>query len=342
MTEKHLLNDLLEKVLNERKGSFVTLSTYVWELKISKKIMDYFVDKYIEDVGVDELYEFFNIVRFKDNGQLLSSKYIKSMRTLLRATYKKALFSDYINYNPFDYDFKLPKARAAIATDRIISDDDLEKLLVACKSNDRFGIIIPILLLTGMRIGELLGLYWSDIDYERNIIYIKRAAVRNYIEKSDGKIVRVDDMIGDTKTRCSVRELPVINQQVIDLLLEWKDHINSYPKLAEKIIENKNENLIFVNYQGRVMNYNTLYKELQDFLKKNNLEHCGILFHKLRHCYATSMVDCGIDINIISKLLGHKNITTTAMTYAKVRLEPKIKAVQVHEQYIHKTLKALK
>ena len=183
-----------------------------------------------------------------------------------------------------------------VATERIITNDDLGKLIIACKTNTRFSIMIPVLLLTGLRIGELLGLYWSDIDFERHIINVKRAAIRNYIEKPDGKIIRVDDIVGNTKTRCSIRELPV-NQQVIDLFIEWKSIVNSDVKLLERINRNNNQNLIFVNYHGKIMNYNTIYKELQELLKTNNLKHCGILFHKLRHCYATSMVDCGIDIS---------------------------------------------
>lgn len=90
MNEKHLLNDLLNKVLEERKNSFTTLGTYEWERKISKKITDYFEDQYVEDVGVDELYTFFNTVRFKENGELLSDKYLKAIRMLLKALYKKS------------------------------------------------------------------------------------------------------------------------------------------------------------------------------------------------------------------------------------------------------------
>ncbi len=338
MVKKHLFNELLNKVLLERKNSFTTLATYDWEKKISKKALMYFEDQYIEDVGCDELYAFFNTVRFKDNGELLSDKYLKAIRMLLKALYKKAVFLGYVRLNPFDYDFKMPKGNIPEATDRIISDTDIKKLLSVIPTNDRFNFIIPILLLTGLRIGELLGLYWSDVDFQNNILYIKRATTRKYIEK-DGEIIKLGDTIGKTKTQCSVRELPV-SQLVMDLLIEWKQYINSIPNLTEKIIYNKTENLVFVNYRGNIINYNTLYKDLQEFLMKNGLQHCGILFHKLRHCYATNMVDCGVDINIISKLLGHRNITTTANTYIKVNLEPKKKAVKLHENYMSDLLKA--
>lgn len=232
----------------------------------------------------------------------------------------------------------MPKGNIPIATDRIISNTDIKKLLSIVHTNRRFKIIIPILLLTGLRIGELLGLYWSDIDFVNNVLYIKRATTRKYIEKN-GEIIQLGDTIGRTKTQCSVRELPVC-QLVIDLLIEWKEHINSIPNLSEKIKQKKTENLVFVKYKGNIINYNTLYKELKAFLKKHGLQHCGILFHKFRHCYATNMVDCGVDINVISKLLGHRNITTTANIYTKINLEPKKKAVELHENYMSNLLKA--
>lgn len=198
MNEKHLLNDLLNKVLEERKNSFTTLGTYEWERKISKKITDYFEDQYVEDVGVDELYTFFNTVRFKENGELLSDKYLKAIRMLLKALYKKAVFLGYVRLNPFDYDFKMPKGNIPIATDRIISNTDIKKLLSIVHTNRRFKIIIPILLLTGLRIGELLGLYWSDIDFVNNVLYIKRATTRKYIEKN-GEIIQLGDTMVEQK-----------------------------------------------------------------------------------------------------------------------------------------------
>lgn len=71
-----------------------------------------------------------------------------------------------------------------------------------------------------------------------------------------------------------------------------------------------------------------------NFLKNNDLQHCGILFHKLRHCYATNMLDSGVDINVISKLLGHINLSTTCNIYVKVNLQLKVEAVKNHSNYI--------
>jgi len=200
-------------------------------------------------------------------------------------------------------------------TERIISEDDLKKLIRVIQPNQRWKIMIPILLLTGLRIGELIGLYWSDIDFENSIININRAVSMGYAEK-DGVIIKLGSVISKTKSEDSVRELPV-STYVMKYFNEWKEKMKNNSEWLRKIKQKGNEKLVFPNYYGNMINYSTLYTELKEFLETHNLEHCGIVFHKLRHCYATHLVDCGIDINVVSKLLGHKNITTTANTYVK-------------------------
>ena len=211
----------------------------------------------------------------------------------------------------------------------------MKKLLEVIDENPKWQVMIPVLLLTGLRIGEFLGLYWSDIDYQQKIIYVTRAISKKYIETSEGKIICLGVQAGNTKTEQSVRELPV-SDEVLDILKCWHNHIVGDTKWMKRIKEQKNHNLVFPNYMGRITKYNTIYKELKAFLKKHDLGHCEIMFHKFRHCYATHLVDCGVDINVISKLLGHKNITTTAAVYAKVNIEPKIEAIKLHSKYINK------
>ncbi|WMJ22715.1 site-specific integrase [Paludicola sp. MB14-C6] len=328
----HKFNDVLNEILELRKYSYKSLGTYLWEVKISKKIVNYFESYNIEDVNISVLTHFFNKIRYKKDGTLYSEKYMKEIKSLVNATLKQGIICNYINVNPFDLGFKMPFCKKYKPTARIVSNKDLEKLFKVLHTNKRFEVVIPILLLTGMRIGELCALKWTDIDFNNNIIHINNATSRLYSEK-DGEIINNGYHILDTKTEASVRDLPVCDT-VLELLMRWKNHIRVYPNLSNMIIENKTENIIFVNYHGKVMNYDTLYKSLMDFLRKYDLQHCGILFHKLRHCYATHMLDSGVDINVISKLLGHINVSTTCNIYIKVNLQPKVQAVKCHSNYI--------
>ena len=141
----------------------------------------------------------------------------------MQAVFNTAMQDGYIDKDPL-YKFKIPTGSMPNSTERLISKTDLEKLFIAIQEKERFKIIIPILLLTGMRIGELLALRWSSIDYENQIIRVKEAVKTKYIEKN-GKVIHDGQMLGKPKTISSIREIPV-NEQVLQLFDIWKEYLN--------------------------------------------------------------------------------------------------------------------
>lgn len=87
--QKHNLLVVLEEVLEYRKTTFSTLATYQWEKKVSKKITNYFSrETYIEDLTVKNIRDFFSSIRFKENGELMSTKYLKSVKTIMQAVFQ--------------------------------------------------------------------------------------------------------------------------------------------------------------------------------------------------------------------------------------------------------------
>lgn len=327
---KYLFNDILLKNLDNRKRNYRSLQTHLWELKLSKKITSHFQDKYIDDISSEDIYDFFDSIRYKDNGELYSEKYLKSIKSILNSTFNYALDIEIINKNPIKHNFKLPYCKKYNPKNRIVSEPTLKKLFNALHNNKRFKIMIPFILLTGMRIGEVCALRWSNIDFVKNTIKINNAISRRYcINKGEIKSLEYD--ISDTKTYSSVREIP-LTEPVRLLLQNWKFNIEINPKWKKAIKENGNTDLVFPNYRGRVINYNTLYKEFKNFLKKYEIE--DVLFHKLRHNYATDMLIADVDIAVISQLLGHSHISTTCNIYIKDDIRPKITASQKHIKYL--------
>ena len=130
-----------------------------------------------------------------------------------------------------------------------------------------------------MRIGELLALRWSSIDYENQIIRVKEAVKTKYIEKN-GKVIHDGQMLGKPKTISSIREIPV-NEQVLQLFDIWKEYLNKKSFCLKKQKENNLEDIIFVNMHGKLMCYNTLYKELKLFLK-------SIICSIVAYCFISS------------------------------------------------------
>lgn len=338
--QKHLFNQILNLELDERENRYTKLTTTIWERKISKKIFDFFDMKYVEEVDEIMLNRFFSIVRYKENGEMISDKYMKAIISLVKSVLKKSFMRGYITINPFDYDYKPPKGRIPEPTKRFIDDTDLKHLLNAVTTNKRLATIIPILLLTGLRIGELLALYWSDIDFENKQISVNKSVICNYQKTPTGEIIKNGMTIANAKTKSSNRIVPV-NDAVLNLLRNWLIYRDERAGWKDLIIKCDNINLVFPNYAGKIMNENSLYKELIDFLKANHLENCSFVFHKLRHCYATHMLDSGVDIDVISKLLGHKSITTTANVYVNVSMLPKVAALKKHDKYLQKNLPEL-
>lgn len=329
---KHLFNNYYLDVLKQRRAQYKTAKTYVWQLECSQRLLKYFEGYYLEDMCIKTVQEFFDTIRFKPNGELYSERYLKALKSFMNYTFIKAVKDELLVVNPFNQDFIMPYTKRTSSIDRFIMDKDLKLLFGALKENSRFAILIPFLLVTGIRIGEMCALQWNDLDIENNMIYIRNGTTPKYVFDNDHlKPKQCGVMLTDPKTESSIRKIPVnpIAFKCIDM---WKVHIKSRTTLEDRIRANRSEKMIFVNYYGRVMNAKTLSKKLREFLDKHGL--FGVTFHKLRHTFATQLVDADVELNIIKELLGHNSIMTTSKFYAKVNDQPKINAIQKHYAHI--------
>ena len=338
MEKKHYFIDLLSDVLDERKLTYKSLRTASWEKNVSKRTFCYFKGIYAEDIDEKLLNRFFSHIRFKDSGELYSDKYLKAVYSIVKAATKRAFLKGYIKSNPFEYGLARPKGKPTMGKLRHVENHDLKIILKECKNDNRFRFVLPILLLTGLRVGELLGLYWSDIDFDNHTITIEREVSDNYIELPNGDFVKQGVRILPPKTGSSVRTLPV-SSQVLELFREMLA-FRDLPENADwkkRIVDNNNLTLCFPNGAGKLTNYSTLYDSLMDFLKKKRLDCTNLSFHKLRHNYATDLLEAGVDIAVISQLLGHSSIETTVNTYiADDNLEIKKTAIKKQAKLISK------
>jgi integrase len=166
--------------------------------------------------------------------------------------------------------------------------------------------------------GELLGLYWSDIDEINRVIHVRRAVGLEYEEDDNGVFTNCKAEICGTKSKSSVRDVPT-SAEVILTLNEWKQYLSNQPKIVEAIKNNGNKDLVFPNKYGKVRNYQGLRKQFDRFLDANGLAEFDITLHRLRHTYATIAREAGVGIDSISHLLGHKDIGVTSDVYVTPR-----------------------
>ena len=159
-----------------------------------------------------------------------------------------------------------------------------------------YGIILC--LYTGLRIGELLSLQWSDIELQKRIVYVSKTCRDYWINKEYVKV------IDTTKTETSERII-VFPKQLLPILKLMKQN-------------NKSGYVVDGNtkYGAEVRSYQRTFERI---LKKLGIEHKG--FHSLRHTFATRALECGMDVKTLSVTLGHKNPTITLKRYAHSMIE---------------------
>lgn len=150
----------------------------------------------------------------------------------------------------------------------------------------RYMIIAAIY--TGMRIGELMALEWSDIDYKNKLIKITKSY--SYI----------DDKIKAPKTESSKRVIR-ISQKLLDILDQLRANHQKY---------------VFMSKQGKVPTTNAANKVLKKQLKKLEIKKDHFHFHSLRHTHVALLLYKGVPLYAISKRLGHSNMSITADVYA--------------------------
>lgn len=212
-----------------------------------------------------------------------------------------ALKWQYIPYNPCA---RISPPKEEIE-DIIYLDEIQSKYLMQLLQAEKgiYRRAISLLLLTGMRRGELLGIEWQDVDFNAKTIYVHQTS--QYLP-SQG----IYDESPKTK---SSKRLIIISAQVISLLqeqLEWQQRqFHAAPDRWQ------NSGRIITDEHGAPMHPDRLTRWFGKFVKKTDLP-TGLHLHSLRHTYATLCIANGVPITAVSSQLGHANVAITARIYA--------------------------
>lgn len=192
----------------------------------------------------------------------------------------------------------------------IFEKSDQVTLINSLQSNichKNFGILLTIH--TGLRIGELCALRWSDINFDTQLLHINKTMIRTYTKEDGSKL-----NITAPKTRSSIRTIP-LNKWIMQYAVLLRGSDNEYIVTGkEKYIE-PNKYRLYYNRQ----------------LKDLDLPHRK--FHSLRHTFATRCIECGCDYKSLSELLGHSNVSITMNLYVHPQLELKRKCVELLADY---------
>ena len=281
---------------------------------LETRLLPYFGRFYINKIRPTDIMKFYDLlekdtqlVRKQGNNgaktkKPLSGKTILEHHRLLRAMLHKAVYWQLIISNPAER-VQPPKARKP---KRRYYDDEqckilLQNLSLLGEDQIKYKVAIILTIFTGVRLGELMGLEWQDIDLKTGIVSINRSS--QYLADK-GVFTKTP------KTESSIREV-AIPDFVVSLLEQYKLWYDEQKSFCGELWTDSNR--LFVQADGKPMHPSTVSKWFIKYVGQIGLP--VINFHGLRHTNATLLISQNIDVAVVAARLGHAQITTTFNFY---------------------------
>ena len=203
-----------------------------------------------------------------------------------------------------------------------LSAEEMQKVFEALRGTK---LELPVLVAAfyGFRRGEVLGLKWDAIDFERGTISVIRTVTTITL---DGKQTEIEQQ--SAKTKSSLRTLPLIGS-FREYFLQVKEAQELNKQICGNCYNHEYDGFVFVDELGERMRANYLTSAFPKFLESHGLRR--MRFHDLRHSCASLLLANGVPLKHIQEWLGHSDFTTTANIYAHLDYKSKITSAQAME-----------
>ena len=316
---KSYLSDFLTGYIFNVKKNVLKPSSFDREVRTSNLI-----NKYIGNYTFEQLSTPFIqtelINKLKDDNYSYST--IHKVYVLLNECLQYAVDTDKLDKNPCRLVKQPPKKMFEKKEIRWLSEDEIKlfKEQAVCKyktGNDRYiyGLPISLIIYTGLRCGELAALKWSDIDFENKKIYVRKNIVTVYDYEDTERKTRKVNLQASTKTS---------EGRTIPLIKSAEDILNSIKSKYQEI----NSDGFIINNSDKMVHVDTISDSYTNIAKTAGIENpLGI--HTLRHTFASLLIKKGVDIKIVSDILGHKDVSFTYNIYVHILEEQKTQAMSL-------------
>lgn len=253
---------------------------------------------------------------------------VKSINKMLKAALNQAVIERFIVTNPCNH-ITLPKVSPKEEVEIFTVEEQLK--FVKATDGHRHRALFLLDLGTGLRISELVGLRWSDID-TKNLELTVNQIIRREPQldlktgsKVDGLKTAFEE--GTPKTASSKRTVPILPALIKELKLHQIMQNGEKLTAGELYVDN---DLVFPNKLGEPTDARNLTRSYERLLERAGIPYKK--FHSLRHTFATRLFEQGVDLKTVSTLLGHSDISITAKIYTHVMPKKKIEAVDKLKQ----------
>lgn len=240
-------------------------------------------------------------------GPGLSDRMVRSCHATCRSALQKAVEENLIKINPA-VGCKLPPKKSQEM--QVLTHDEMRRFLIQAKQDD-FCELALLELATGMRRGEICALKWDDLNFRTGELHIQRQAYH----------VNHGVIISTPKTKSSDRAI-VLPQSVVNVLQEYHARCDS-----EWIFPSPKK-------EGEPIDPTSVYRKMRKVLDRAQCKQ--VRFHDLRHTFATTALEHGMDIKTLSAIIGHVSSATTLDIYSHITDEMQKSAANKIEKHFAK------
>jgi integrase len=228
--------------------------------------------------------------------------YVDNLLKPLGGTFKYAMRKQFVTMNPLALLTPDDRPARRERERREWSPEDVTALLEASRrlverstSRQDYSLLLETAIRTGLRLGELLGLQWRDIDLKQGVLSVCRQWTR-------------DSTYSEPKTQAAIRQVPLAQEMVTKLT----EH-----KLASDF--SGDEQPVFASANGQPLNHrNVAQRGFEAAATEAGLFAEGqprVTFHDLRHAFASIMIERGLSSTVLARVMGHRDATTTERKY---------------------------
>jgi len=301
-----LLGSLMYAWLEDRRPSLRPQTYTRYMQLIEKHLLQTLGQKKVEKLHAKDINEFLNAKHKKgrvDGTGGLSASSVRLMAYIITSTLDyAAMQGQRINLNGTIH----RPAQAGCCRQALSKEEQsrLEAFLLQDLDAGQLGVLLSLRL--GLRIGEVCGLRWNDIDLREGVLFVRQCVQRITNHQAALGEAKTVLTTGVPKTVNACRMIPIPS----DLTMAIASCKGSEP--ADFVIQGKSQSFL---------DPRTCQARFHSYLKQSGLR--DVNFHMLRHTFATRCIESGMDVKTLSEILGHANISTTLGVYVHSSLEQK-------------------
>ena len=287
---EYRVNGIVEDV---QKGEIKSRSAenYVYMLAHFEK---YFQFVTVGDITVNALNQFFRAEEEK-----YAQSTLHKVEWIVRRVFNRAVENKWITYNPFNVaGYRAPKSKKTTEKIEGLIPEEVAEFIGIIKPYPIIYNPIMLMLNTGMRTQEVIGLKWGDIDFENNRLFIRQAVTMAVEFDEDGKIKSRKSIVGGTKTEGSNREIG-LTPEAREILLTWREEA---PRISKTKLGD--DDFVFGYERKANFTYCSFRDRVNDYLVRQAGSIDKMRLHRFRHTVATLLVAEGRGKMQIMKQLG--------------------------------------